>query len=213
MLRCGRRAGDFAGSGIVEEWRHCRNFRKVFHVIDSDGFRPNVGIILTNEDGAVFWGRRIGQDAWQFPQGGIKAHEDAEEALYRELHEEVGLTVDQVSILGCTGGWLRYRLPRHLVRRYRRPVCIGQKQVWFVLRLIGAEADVRLNASTQPEFDDWCWLDYWEPIRQVVFFKRRVYDRALTELAPLVFPRGAPERPTAPTAGHRPPHYRHRRGG
>ncbi len=164
-------------------------------MIDSDGFRPNVGIILTDGAGRLFWARRIGQNAWQFPQGGIKRHESAEAALFRELREEVGLGQQDVEILGCTEGWLRYRLPRHLVRRRQRPLCIGQKQVWFMLRLTGAEEAVRLDACEQPEFDDWRWVDYWEPVRRVVFFKRRVYDRALTELAPLVFPEGPPQRP------------------
>lgn len=166
-------------------------------MIDSDGFRPNVGIIITNDEGKVFWARRIGQNAWQFPQGGIKAEESAEQALFRELEEEVGLRREHVEILGATEGWLRYRLPRHLVRRHRRPVCIGQKQVWFMLRLRGMETDVCLDGCAQPEFDHWTWLDYWEPVRRVVFFKRRVYDRALTQLAPLIFPDSPPLRPRA----------------
>ncbi|MDN3517009.1 RNA pyrophosphohydrolase [Aquisalimonas lutea] len=163
-------------------------------MIDSDGFRANVGIILCNDDGRVFWGRRIGQNAWQFPQGGIEGHETAEEALYRELYEEVGLAPEHVQVVGATAGWLRYHLPRHLVRRHQRPVCIGQKQQWFLLRLTGGESAVRLDASGSPEFDDWRWVDYWRPARDVVFFKRHVYRRALRELAPLLFPDGAPAR-------------------
>lgn len=164
-------------------------------MIDSDGFRPNVGIILCNDAGRVFWARRIGQDAWQFPQGGIKKHESPEEALFRELAEEVGLTPADVEIMGCTQGWLRYRLPRRLIRHHRKPVCIGQKQVWFMLRLTAPEAHVRLDRSEQPEFDYWRWVEYWEPMRQVVFFKRNVYQRALTQLAPLLFPFDVPEPP------------------
>ncbi|QIT54043.1 RNA pyrophosphohydrolase [Aquisalimonas sp. 2447] len=164
-------------------------------MIDSDGFRANVGIILSNEEGRVFWGRRIGQNAWQFPQGGIKRDETPEQALYRELHEEVGLEPAHVEVIGATAGWLRYHLPRHLVRRHQRPLCIGQKQQWFLLRLVGGESAVRLDASGSPEFDDWRWVDYWRPARDVVFFKRHVYRRALRELAPLLFPDGAPEQP------------------
>lgn len=165
-------------------------------MIDSDGFRANVGIILCNDEGRVFWGRRIGQNAWQFPQGGIEGHETAEEALYRELYEEVGLAPEHVQVVGATAGWLRYHLPRHLVRRHQRPVCIGQKQQWFLLRLTGGESAVRLDASGTPEFDDWRWVDYWRPARDVVFFKRHVYRRALRELAPLLFPDGTPARRT-----------------
>lgn len=163
-------------------------------MIDTEGFRPNVGIILTNSRGQLFWGRRIGQNAWQFPQGGIKQSEQPRDALYRELEEEVGLCPDQVELLGCTQGWLRYRLPPHLIRRHRRPLCIGQKQIWFMLRILAEDDEVRLDACERPEFDHWRWVDYWHPLREVVFFKRGVYRRALDELAPLVFPEGAPQR-------------------
>ncbi len=56
-------------------------------------------------------------------------------ALYRELHEEVGLKRADVELVGRTGDWIRYRLPQKFVRRNRHPVCIGQKQRWFLLRL------------------------------------------------------------------------------
>lgn len=169
--------------------------RVVLQVIDSDGFRPNVGIILANDRAEVLLARRIGQDAWQFPQGGIQRNESAEDALYRELNEEVGLQPHHVKVLGATQGWLRYRLPSHLVRRRQRPTCIGQKQVWYLLRLAGDDNLVRLDATSQPEFDDWLWVSYWEPLGSVVEFKRKVYRRALEELAPLLFPAGAPALP------------------
>ena len=85
-------------------------------MIDSDGFRPNVGIILSSKDGKVFLGRRIGQNAWQFPQGGIKRDETPEQAMFRELEEEVGLHPHHVDVVGCTNGWLRYRLPKRYIR-------------------------------------------------------------------------------------------------
>jgi putative (di)nucleoside polyphosphate hydrolase len=156
-------------------------------VIDADGFRPNVGIILTNSEGRVFWARRVrGHSSWQFPQGGIRTDELPEEALYRELGEEVGLNPEHVVIMGATRGWLRYRLPRRY-RRNTKPLCIGQKQVWFLLRLRCDERQVRLDASDTPEFDRWQWVDYWRPLDEVIFFKRHVYARALDELAPLLF--------------------------
>lgn len=172
--------------------KHCENRFKVLQVIDSDGYRPNVGIILTHRSGQLLWARRIHQNAWQFPQGGIQSQETPEQAMYRELEEEVGLGANHVEVLGSTQGWLRYRLPDRFVRHHKKPVCIGQKQVWFMLRLVGEEQHVCLDRSERPEFDHWRWVDYWQPLREVVSFKRDVYKRALHELAPLVFPDGTP---------------------
>jgi putative (di)nucleoside polyphosphate hydrolase len=162
-------------------------------VIDPDGFRPNVGIILSNPQGQLLWARRIGQDAWQFPQGGMRSDETPAEAMYRELAEEVGLQPEHVELMGATRGWLRYRLPRQFIRRKSRPVCIGQKQVWFMLRMLCADRDVCLDQTENPEFDRWRWVDYWRPLDEVVAFKRNVYKKALRELAPLLFPEGVPQ--------------------
>ncbi len=153
-------------------------------MIDADGFRPNVGIILTNDEGRLLWARRVGgQDAWQFPQGGIHQHETAEQALYRELGEEVGLTEADVEVMATTRGWLHYRLPHRLVRQNVQPVCIGQKQKWFLLRLCASDESVSLNNGGRAEFDDWRWVSYWYPLSKVVAFKRDVYRRALRELS------------------------------
>lgn len=153
-------------------------------MIDSDGYRPNVGIIITNRVGQVLWARRIGQDAWQFPQGGIRQHETPVQALYRELREEVGLEPDDVEILACTRGWLKYRLPKRMIRHNTLPICVGQKQKWFLLRLIGEDQRINFEACEEPEFDGWQWVSYWYPLARVVSFKRDVYRQALAELAP-----------------------------
>lgn len=152
-------------------------------MIDENGYRANVGIILADGCGRVFWGRRVGQDAWQFPQGGIATHETVEEAMYRELQEEVGLPPASVSIIGCTRGWLNYRLPSGLIRHNSDPVCIGQKQKWFLLQLQAGDQAIRLDDHDKPEFDGWQWVSYWYPIQQVVSFKRDVYRRAMKELS------------------------------
>lgn len=164
-------------------------------VIDRDGFRANVGIVLMGEDGKLFLGRRTGGKGWQFPQGGVQDGESAEESLFRELHEEVGLVPQDVRILGYTERWLRYRLPRRFVRRDSKPLCVGQKQRWFLLRLSGNEAGIRFDVTGQPEFDRWRWVDYWQPVREVIYFKRPVYVRALHELGPLARPQGLPPYP------------------
>jgi len=155
-------------------------------VIDSEGFRANVGIILSNQEDMLLWARRIGQNAWQFPQGGIRDGESPEQALFRELKEEIGLEPEQVCVIGCTQGWLRYRLPARLIRHDKQPLCIGQKQRWYLLRLTVTDEQVRLDSSTRPEFDRWRWVNYWHPLEEVIAFKREVYTRALKELAPLL---------------------------
>lgn len=151
-------------------------------MIDRDGYRLNVGIILLNQDQQVFWARRAGMTSWQFPQGGIKRNESPEEAMYRELYEEVGLRGRDVGLIGRTQGWLHYDLPERYIRKRSHPLCIGQKQVWFLLELRSSESRIRLDCSERPEFDSWTWVDYWHPVSDVVYFKREVYHRALTEL-------------------------------
>lgn len=155
-------------------------------MIDSSGFRHNVGIILANRLGQVFWAKRVGRDAWQFPQGGMHAQESPDETLFRELKEEIGLNPSEVSILARTRYWLRYRLPQKLIRN-TKPVCIGQKQLWYLLQLEAPDSAIHLDATQKPEFDGWQWVSYWYPLRQVVLFKREVYRRALRELAPYLF--------------------------
>ncbi len=164
--------------------------------IDAQGFRANVGIVILNEDRQVFLGGRARMRGWQFPQGGIRHGERAEDALYRELAEEVGLGAGDVELLGQTSGWLRYRLPSQFVRRNSEPLCIGQKQRWFLLRLTAAESALRFDATDQPaEFDRWRWAGWWDAVREVIWFKRRVYTRALHELGVHAFPDGLPPYP------------------
>jgi putative (di)nucleoside polyphosphate hydrolase len=152
-------------------------------VIDRDGYRPNVGIIICNWKNEVFWGKRVKEHSWQFPQGGIKAGETPEAAMYRELREEVGLEPGHVKILGRTRDWLRYDVPARWLKRDWRGNYRGQKQIWFLLRLVGRDCDVCLRTSTKPEFDAWRWNEYWVPMEAVIEFKREVYQKALEELA------------------------------
>ena len=158
-------------------------------MLDREGFRPNVGIILVNARNEVFWGKRIREHSWQFPQGGIKHGESPEQAMYRELQEEVGLRPEHVRIIGRTREWLRYDVPKQWIRRAWRETYRGQKQIWFLLRMVGRDTDVSLRASEHPEFDAWRWSTYWVPLDGVIEFKRGVYEAALSELARLLFPR------------------------
>jgi putative (di)nucleoside polyphosphate hydrolase len=165
----------------VKEFGQPLIFSRIF-MLDREGYRPNVGIILCNAKDEVFWGKRIREHSWQFPQGGIKRGETPEEAMYRELYEEVGLRPEHVRILGRTKGWLRYEVPTHWIKREWRGSYKGQKQIWFLLRLVGRDSDVSLRATAKPEFDAWRWNDYWVPLDAVIEFKRGVYEQALNEL-------------------------------
>lgn len=152
-------------------------------MIDSEGFRLNVGIVIGNRKGQVLWARRIRQNSWQFPQGGVNPRETPEEAMFRELYEELGLRCGEARIITSSKYWVKYKLPRRLVRHNENPVCIGQKQKWFLLSIIH-EDHIEFNRDGHPEFDDWRWVSYWYPVRQVVAFKRDVYRRILSEFAP-----------------------------
>ncbi|VAW34264.1 Adenosine (5')-pentaphospho-(5'')-adenosine pyrophosphohydrolase [hydrothermal vent metagenome] len=116
-------------------------------MIDIDGYRPNVGIILLDNNGKVFFAKRYQDNGWQFPQGGINTDETNEEAMYRELYEEIGLKPEHVELIGSTPGWLRYKLPKKYQRKHSKPLCIGQKQVWFLLKFIGDESVFSLSFS------------------------------------------------------------------
>ena len=180
-------------------------------MLDRDGFRPNVGIILLNQRSQVFWGKRIRTHSWQFPQGGIDRGENPEQAMYRELHEEVGLLPQHVHVLARTRDWLRYEVPDRFIRRDARGHYKGQKQIWFLLQLVGYDWNLNLRATDHPEFDAWRWNDYWVPLDVVVEFKRGVYEMALTELARFV-PRCDPR--SDPRPDSRPDHRnRYLRGG
>ena len=167
-----------------------QNFDPIF---TNDGYRPNVGIIICNSKGQVFWARRINRDGWQFPQGGVSRDESLMDAMYRELQEETGLSQQDVRVVAHTKKWLHYNLPSRYLRSQRRGRLSnrrrvsfkGQKQVWFLLELLGDDSIVNLSAGPeQPEFDSWQWVEINFAVENIVDFKRSVYKKALNELEP-----------------------------
>ena len=166
-------------------------------LIDAEGFRANVAIVLCNDDRQVFWAGRLGRRGWQFPQGGIQEGETPLVAMYRELQEEIGLTADDVEVIGRTDDWLTYHLPKRYQRSRSDPLCIGQKQVWYLLKLTGDTESICFSNGETPEFDRWCWVDFWYPLRKVIFFKRAVYESALEELSTHLFDGNPPPRKDA----------------
>ncbi len=150
-------------------------------MIDKDGYRPNVGIVLINKDDLVFWGRRKGEYSWQFPQGGLAENETLDECMYRELNEELGLLPEHVRIVAKTEDWLYYNVPGNWAKQnsnYR-----GQKQIWYLLQFVGYDHHINVRSFVEQEFDAWRWISYWEPIDMVVTFKQDVYQKALNYLA------------------------------
>lgn len=159
------------------------------NVIDPAGYRAGVAIILFNRQKKLFWAKRVRQDAWQFPQGGMQEGETLKQTMYRELKEEIGLDPEDVKIVTVSKHWFYYRLPKHLIRYRSEPLCIGQKQKWFLLKFVGDEAKFNFNLSDKPEFDDWQWVSYWHPMKEVILFKKQVYHKALKAFASYVFRR------------------------
>ena len=156
-------------------------------MIDSDGYRANVGIVITNDKKQILLAKRFKQNGWQLPQGGIDEDETELDALYRELQEEVGLDPSHVTLIAKTPKWLRYELPDEHVRRTQKPKCVGQKQVWYLLKLDSSDDEISLDLHDDVEFDDWKWVDYWSPVDEVINFKRDVYEDMLKALAPILF--------------------------
>ena len=158
-----------------------------YGLIDDHGYRYGVGIVLVNNKGQVLLANRKGMvDAWQFPQGGIDEGEAVEAAMFRELEEELGLTPDTVEILSVTQDWLSYELPENYRRYYSSPLCVGQKQKWFLLKLLEADHMIALDQTLTPEFDCWRWAELVEPMRYVVFFKGRIYEQVLSLFTPII---------------------------
>ncbi len=153
---------------------------------DNDGYRPNVAIVLLNRERKVLWARRADNGGWQFPQGGVRGGETLRQAALREMFEEVGLRPAQVRLIGRTRGWLHYDFPQERQREQRYAGVRGQKQVWFLFALLAGDCEVRLDRSPAPEFDAWCWVDYWRPLREITAFKRAVYREALQQLHPML---------------------------
>ena len=151
-------------------------------MIDEDGYRPNVASVIINKDNKILWAKRVDEDNWQFPQGGIQKGETPEQAMYREVYEEVGLKKNSFEILGRSADWLKYDVPERFVKTYWQGRYKGQKQIWFLLKFIGSDDLINLNLHDSPEFDDWKWENFWHPLEDVVDFKKEVYSAALNEL-------------------------------
>ncbi|MGC1495300.1 MAG: RNA pyrophosphohydrolase [Sulfitobacter sp.] len=145
-------------------------------------YRPCVGVMLMNRDGAVFVGQRKDRDldAWQMPQGGVEKGEAPDEAALRELEEETGVGRGSVTVVAQTKGWLPYELPHDLVPKIWKGRFRGQEQKWFLMRFNGTDDQVNIETD-HPEFSKWRWLPVDELVAGIVPFKRAVYEAVVGE--------------------------------
>ncbi|MGJ8615864.1 MAG: RNA pyrophosphohydrolase [Sulfitobacter sp.] len=145
-------------------------------------YRPCVGVMLLNHAGDVFVGQRKDRDvdAWQMPQGGVEKGEAADEAAFRELEEETGISRDLARVVAQTAEWLPYDLPHDLVPRIWKGRYRGQEQKWFLMRFSGTDEQVNIDTD-HPEFSSWRWSPVDQLVDGIVPFKRAVYEAIVKE--------------------------------
>lgn len=149
-------------------------------------YRRNVGAALFSKTGLVLVARRAKfpitegvAGGWQMPQGGIDADEDPQQAVLRELAEEIGTA--NAAIIGVHPDWLSYDLPSELAGVAFKGKYRGQTQKWFALRFLGADSEIRLDAYPHPEFDAWKWVPITDLPALAVGFKRPIYEALVRE--------------------------------
>jgi putative (di)nucleoside polyphosphate hydrolase len=161
-------------------------------------YRPCAGLAVFNRDGLVFIGRRIdgpehvdSVHVWQMPQGGIDPDEDPYRAALRELHEETNIR--SVEKLGEMKEWIYYDIPREIVGQAWQGKYRGQKMKWYALRFVGDDSEIDIAhpaGGHKPEFVEWKWEVMQKLPDLVVPFKRKVYERVVTEFSKFAQPSG-----------------------
>ena len=153
---------------------------------NTEGYRPNVAMVVINSMNKVLICRRKNTRTWQFPQGGIDNGEVIKKAMYRELSEEVGLSEDDVSLVGESEGTITYDIPKTIRSKVLGGKFKGQEQKWFLLKLNKDNCEIKLDNEAFPEFDKYEWVSFWQPLNRIVDFKREAYREALSELRFLI---------------------------
>ena len=153
---------------------------------NSKGYRPNVAMVVINSTNKVLICRRKNTRTWQFPQGGIDNGEDIKKAMYRELSEVVGLSKEDVSLVGESEGTITYDIPKTIRSKVLGGKFKGQEQKWFLLKLNKDNCEIKLDNEAFPEFDKYEWVSFWQPLNRIVDFKREAYRKALSELRFLI---------------------------
>ncbi|MFT4967307.1 MAG: putative (di)nucleoside polyphosphate hydrolase [Candidatus Deianiraeaceae bacterium] len=142
-------------------------------------YRPNVGCVLMKNN-KIFVAKRIGHrtDTWQMPQGGVNSEEEYEDALLRELKEEIG--TNNIEVIKQSSYYRYYKIPKNMSLQMWGGKYIGQKQRWFLANFKGEDAEINIDTAI-PEFEAWKWLDVDSTINKAVFFKKDIYIDVLAE--------------------------------
>ena len=149
-------------------------------------YRKCVGMMILNNTNEILVGKRIDHPSgfWQMPQGGIDEHENPEEAVWREMIEEIG--TNNVTLIKTSNQWLNYDIPNDTLKtlpwghKYK-----GQTQKWFAFKFTGKDEDINVG-TTNPEFSEWKWINYQDIVDKIVPFKRSVYSKILKEFEELI---------------------------
>ena len=144
-------------------------------------YRRCVGMMILNNIKEILVGRRLDHPSgfWQMPQGGIDENENPEEAVWREMMEEIG--TNKAKLLKISSQWINYDIPSETLKtlpwghKY-----IGQTQKWFAFQFTGEENDINVG-TVNPEFSEWKWTKIKLIVDEIVPFKRDVYSVILEE--------------------------------
>ena len=145
-------------------------------------YRAGVGIVLANNQGMVFAGKRRDdrEYPWQMPQGGLIPGEAPGKAALREVFEELG--IQRITVIDRHPDWLRYDYPGPATSR-RAAMFRGQQHLWFLARFDGDDNDIRIDTA-HAEFRQWQWMEPDRLAALVVPFKRQVYREVFAFFRP-----------------------------
>ena len=147
----------------------------------SNQYRKCVGIMILNKDKEILVGRRLDHPSgfWQMPQGGIDDNENPEDAVWREMMEEIG--TNKAELIKVSNQWVRYEIPAETLKTLPwGKKYIGQTQKWFAFQFVGEDSDINVGTD-DPEFSEWKWTKIDSIVDNIVPFKRDVYSTILKE--------------------------------